>query len=249
MENKIAPRIWEWDYLGMKPLLRELKQFVANLPAKYTLLDLGCGSKPYKSLFNGATQYTGLDIVPGPEVDVVGNAWDLPFADHSVDVVISTQVLEHTEKLEATVKEIQRVLKPGGHVFISAPFTFQEHGMPYDYWRFTQSGLRSAFANFTIEKITPLQGTIGTLYRLWNSFLVNTGPQPLTYYIFAPIYMVGNIFGAVADIVCNTLFKWEDLLAKKLLHRETHFHRNYWALTENYVLVARNTIPPHSEAA
>lgn len=116
-DDKTRPHIWQWDYLGMKPLLREMKKFIATLPTEYKLLDLGCGSKPYKNLFAGTTQYIGLDIVDGPEVDVVGNAWELPFPDNSFDVIISTQVLEHTEKVEQTVREIQRVVKPGGQIF------------------------------------------------------------------------------------------------------------------------------------
>lgn len=227
----------------MKPLAREITAFAKSLPVQYDLLDVGCGSKPYKALFTGAQTYTGLDIVEGPNVDIVGKAWELPLPDNSVDVIISTQVLEHTEQFEKTVSEMQRVLKPGGRIFISAPFAFQEHGMPYDYWRFTQSGLRSVFANFTIEQVKPLQGTIGTLYRLWNSFLVNTGPQPLTHYIFAPVYVLTNLAGIICDAICNVLFSWQDAVIHTLLKRETHFHRNYWALTENYALVARNDSP------
>lgn len=240
MSDKTKPQIWQWDYLGMKPLLREMKKFVVTLPAEYKLLDLGCGNKPYKSLFSGATQYTGLDIVAGPEVDVVGNAWELPFPDNSFDVIISTQVLEHTEKVEQTVSEIQRVVKPGGKIFISAPFAFQEHGMPYDYWRFTQSGLRSVFKNFTIEEIKPLQGTIGTLSRLWNAFIVNMGPQPLTHYIFIPIYLMSNVIGAFSDWLIPIIFRLEDVLVLLILKRKrtSSFLKNYFALTENYVLRA-----------
>lgn len=237
-KNRTNPHIWEWEYLVIKQLVVELKKFSNSLPQTYALLDIGCGEKPYKSLFANASSYTGLDIVDGPEVDVVGKAWSLPFEDNSFDVIISTQVLEHTEKVEKTVEEIQRVLKPGGTLFISAPFAFQEHGGPYDFWRFTQYGLRTLFSKFSINSITPLQGFFTTQRRLSNVFLLNLYKQEVTRRILIPIFLFNNI----SAIICETIF-----LAFIKITKSKFFSDSYWSLVENYALVATNTKPDTSQ--
>jgi len=84
-------------------------------------------------------------------VDVVGDAHDLPFADQSVDVIISNAVLEHVRDAEAAIGEIRRVLKPGGFVYIEVPFIQHHHthdinGVSFgDYRRYTRQGLAQAF--------------------------------------------------------------------------------------------------------
>ncbi|MBI2415261.1 MAG: class I SAM-dependent methyltransferase [Candidatus Kerfeldbacteria bacterium] len=234
--DKTHPHIWQWDYLGMKPLLRELKHFAATLPKQYTLLDLGCGTKPYRSVFTGATTYTGLDIVPGAQVDIVGEAWNLPFPDASFDVLISTQVLEHTRDLDSTIKEIQRVVKPGGYIFISAPFAFVEHGQPYDYWRFTQFGLRHLLRNFTIVSITGLSGYINTLCRLLNTLLQYF---PYSWIILAPTFMFFNVFALAVDALVATLAR----LFKNSLLISQGYHNAYLGMPEDYCVVLRNTMP------
>lgn len=227
--DKTHPYIWQWDYLGMKPLLRELKQFVTILPKQYTLLDLGCGTKPYQTLFTGATEYIGLDIVPGPKVDIVGEAWNLPFADNSFDVLISTQVLEHTRDLEQTIKEIQRVMKPGGHIFISAPFAFAEHGVPYDYWRFTQFGLQHLFRHFTIISLVGLSGYMNTLCRLTNAFFQYL---PYSALWLAPFFTLSNITGLTLDYIARIIAK----LFSGIPFLKIGYTRVYRGMPENYAI-------------
>ncbi len=65
-----------------------------------------------------------------------------PYADNSVDVVISTGVLEHVEDDRLFIAEIHRILKPGGLVHIELPFLQQYHEDPIDYRRLTLPGLR-----------------------------------------------------------------------------------------------------------
>ncbi|MBI2415262.1 MAG: class I SAM-dependent methyltransferase [Candidatus Kerfeldbacteria bacterium] len=244
--DKTHPQIWEWDYLGMKPLLREITQFTHSLPGSYRLLDLGCGSKPYRSLFKGATEYIGLDIVPGPQVDIVGEAWHLPFPDASFDVLITTQVFEHTMKLTETMAEIRRVVKPGGYIFISAPFAFQEHGAPYDYWRFTQFGLRTLAGDLQIDRIVPLQGFFLTQRRLLNAFLINHGPRPFFEYLLIPIVLWNNCSALILDWLYRVIILGfipgvlKLILRRPLKTYHEHYRREYWALPENYCMVIRN---------
>ena len=70
-----------------------------------------------------ACDYTaGLMELPGQAVDVANlNHEDLPYADASFDVVTATEVIEHLEDFRRIVREIQRVLKPGGVRVLSTP--------------------------------------------------------------------------------------------------------------------------------
>jgi SAM-dependent methyltransferase len=113
------------------------------------LLDLGCGNQPYRPFLPPEVEYIGLDYPPtraafNPKVrpEVYGDARTLPFADQSFDAALCFQVLEHVDRPEAVVREIQRVLKPGGLGFISAPFCYNLHMEPHDFFRFSPYGLK-----------------------------------------------------------------------------------------------------------
>ena len=70
--------------------------------------------------------------------------------DDYFDMVVCTEVLEHTLNPFSAVKEIYRILKPGGLVFISTPFNFRIHGPLPDCWRFSEHGLRALLEEFEI---------------------------------------------------------------------------------------------------
>lgn len=88
-----------------------------------------------RSMFTGP--YTGIDMRPGPGVDVVGTADALPFPDQSFDVVVSTEMLEHDPSPWRSLAEMKRVLRADGHLLITTRGNgFGEHLEPNDYWRF-----------------------------------------------------------------------------------------------------------------
>lgn len=101
----------------------------------------------YKYIFEGCgCSYVGTDIVPGPNVDVLSTFDHLSFPDESFDVVVSGQTLEHAEKPWILVKEMARVLKPGGIVCWIAPWRFHVHRdelCPYDRWRILDDGMKT----------------------------------------------------------------------------------------------------------
>lgn len=78
-------------------------------------------------------------------------------ASGSFDVVVCTEVLEHTLDPFAAVAEIGRILTPGGTALVSTPFNFRIHGPLPDCWRFTEHGLRALFAGWPVVAISALE--------------------------------------------------------------------------------------------
>jgi len=87
--------------------------------------------------------------------------------DNTFDVVVVTEVLEHTLDPFAASKEIHRILKKGGRVFGSTPFDFRIHGPLPDCWRFTEHGLRQLFSSFEEIEIKPLENP-GRFLMPWH---------------------------------------------------------------------------------
>jgi len=69
------------------------------------------------------------------------------------DIIVCTEVLEHTLDPFSAVKEIYRLLKPGGILILSVPFNFRIPGPLPDCWRFTLYGLKQLLKNFSIVSI------------------------------------------------------------------------------------------------
>lgn len=65
------------------------------------------------------SQYVGLDIAPGPGVDVIADGARLPFPEQTFDLVLMLEVLEHTPAWFALVKEAQRVLRSPGRLVVT----------------------------------------------------------------------------------------------------------------------------------
>ncbi len=90
--------------------------------------------------------YTGLDMVPGPNVDVVAvDPYRFPFEADSFDVVMSGSTMEHVEAIWLWVPELVRVLKPGGYLALHTHWSFPEHRYPVDCWRVMPDGMRFLF--------------------------------------------------------------------------------------------------------
>lgn len=81
--------------------------------------------------------YQGLDIEPGPGVDIVmTDPYHSPIDDNSVDIVITGQMFEHCEFFWKTAEDMFRILKPGGYLLAITPSAGAVHRYPVDCWRF-----------------------------------------------------------------------------------------------------------------
>jgi hypothetical protein len=88
-------------------------------------------------------------------------------------LVIAGQVLEHTIKPWVVAEEVQRVLKKGGMAQIEVPMSFHWHSMPYDFFRFTFTGLRSLFRKSALEDFHVPEGAGSLLAVNINAYFVN----------------------------------------------------------------------------
>ncbi len=117
----------------------------ATLPyIRGDVLDFGCGNSKYKEIIlRNAKSYTGIDIEPGPFVDIVGDVTDPPIEDESFDTIVSNQVIEHVRKPWKMIEHAARILRPGGTLIITGPFLVPYHAHPHDYFRYTEQGMQS----------------------------------------------------------------------------------------------------------
>ncbi|MEO8440776.1 MAG: methyltransferase domain-containing protein [Spartobacteria bacterium] len=106
------------------------------------------GSSSRRTVFSNAASYTGFDLFPDENTDIVGDAHRLAsyFAGQQFDAVFSLSVLEHLAMPWLVAAEINKILRPGGLTFHLTHFTFPLHERPADYWRFTDQGLRALFS-------------------------------------------------------------------------------------------------------
>jgi SAM-dependent methyltransferase len=159
------------------PLARWLKAQAAELGAgpRVRVLDVGCGVKPYYPFFaDVASEYVGVDAVENPMADLRGLVEALPVEDASFDVVLCTQVLEHCGDPARAVRELRRVIRPGGRVLASTHGVQVYHPSPTDYYRWTHDGLRMLFTNnaeWSSLDVTPAAGTASALAMLLGTYV------------------------------------------------------------------------------
>ena len=146
-------------------LNREHIAVAARAHVRGRLLDLGCGQRPFEDmLLEHAGSYVGLEydrqryrLTPP---DIWASALDLPFRDASFDAVLASQVLEHVPEPAQLFQEVSRILKPGGHLILTAPHIWGIHEVPHDYFRFTSYGLEYLARKVALEPlcVCPMAG-------------------------------------------------------------------------------------------
>jgi SAM-dependent methyltransferase len=140
IRQRIKPECKDDYYLPLSDLVAFLKRFADNNQLK--LLDYGAGNSPYACLFPNA-DYRRADFQDCVGVDYkVDENSKLPVPADTFDFVLSTQVAEHVRNPSSYFSEAFRVLKPGGRMIVTTHGVWEDHGVPYDFQRWTSEGLR-----------------------------------------------------------------------------------------------------------
>lgn len=130
-----------------------------------------------RPFFPGKT-YVGMDMRPGPGVDLVGDVEGMPQADASVGTVIAMSTFEHVRHFWKGFAEVERVLRPDGVLLVSCPFYFRIHSYPSDYWRFTPMALEVLLENYP-SKIIGWHGPRKKPANVW-AVAFREGRPPIT---------------------------------------------------------------------
>jgi uncharacterized protein YbaR (Trm112 family) len=117
------------------PALEEaLRKIVWEQGENAIVLSIGGGPDRW------AAHITNLNIDRFANVDVVGDAYALPYADGSVDSILCWAVIEHLEFPGRAIAEMRRVLKPGGLTLLNTPFLQAFHAYPNHFQNLTVAG-------------------------------------------------------------------------------------------------------------
>lgn len=171
------------------------------------LLDVGCGAKPYQSLFAVDT-YVGLDIdsEASRKAGVADHLYDgkvFPFADASFDSILCNQVLEHVFNPDEFIGEIVRVLNPRGRLLLTVPFVWDEHEQPYDYARYSSFGLHALLEKQGLRVLQhkKLGADASILFQLANAYwfkVTKDFPRSINLLLTMPVMACINVSGLLA---------------------------------------------------
>lgn len=200
-------------YFARKGLFENINLLSKHIKGR--VLDVGCGSKPYKHLFANIKEYIGMDIrLPGyshtdQSIDVFYDGKRFPFRQGSFDAVVTFEVLEHVFNPDEFLQEINRVLKKGGHLLVTVPFVWDEHEQPYDYARYTSFGLKSLLEKHHFEIITQKKSMndMRVIFQLFNGYMYKKISK-YKFYKYRYLSLLSNlIFMAPANIIGSILAK------------------------------------------
>jgi SAM-dependent methyltransferase len=131
------------------------------------VLDVGSENSPYKK-FILHKKYLRLDINPKNKPDICSDIHKIKWKSNYFDTVIATEVLEHLYDPRKAVKEIKRILKPGGVCILSTRFCYRYHANPKDYYRFSVDSLEDLFSGFKKKEIVPHGNRIQLIWHIIN---------------------------------------------------------------------------------
>lgn len=241
IRERTKPSVFDFSYIATRAHRMAFNQFISLLSeqakknkASYAVLDAGCGYKPFREALASAVvvhEHVGVDFDRHRSyADIEAPLESLPLQDDYFDVVLATEVLEHTRDLKASVAELRRVAKDGALMYISTPFMFPEHGTPYDFQRITRYAYYDLFAGDEVLAVIPTNASWATPWYLfnnaWKSMTVLERVPVLTHAVYAANNMAGliagwnvSIFGFLGRIFFRKRRAWFDECFENYFYR------------------------------
>lgn len=164
---KKYPKVFSLFYYttGASFVGKSADQAIKKLDSDKLIVSLGSGVKKIRE------DVVNIDFYPFSNVDLIADIYHLPFKDNSVDAIINEFVLEHTKYPKDIVKEIYRVLKPNGLLYLAVPFVASFHSSPDDYYRWSKNGLRELLKDFEEDEIGIRCGPTSAMVSVVNEWL------------------------------------------------------------------------------
>jgi SAM-dependent methyltransferase len=171
------------------------------------VLDVGAGTGPYRNLF-GHCKYETQDFAQydgykGPEgeyvkIDYASDITEIPVPDASFDVILCTEVLEHVPRPIEALREMARITKPGGRLFLTAPLGSGLHQEPYHFYGgYTDHWYRKFLTEFGCEvvSIEPNHGFLAHLGQECARFRWQLDRLKLDHggYEEELVYLIGDV--------------------------------------------------------
>lgn len=153
-----------------------VRDFAASVSPAARVLDAGAGEARHARYFH-AHRYTPVDLAIGDntwdytQIQALADLTRLPFATGVFDAALNIVTLEHVREPGLVVKELARVLAPGGRVLLVVPLEWEVHQAPHDFFRYTCHGMQHllAQAGLEVERLDP----VGGYFRLLSRRLLN----------------------------------------------------------------------------
>lgn len=209
---RTKPKITDYCYLTTSKhlsLLNHLVKSISQGEEQIKILDIGCGNKPFLSLFSHLDcEFKGIDFSSETEADIVQSLdQPIPAEDESVDFIICSEVLEHVPYPERVISEMFRVLRKGGQLYVTTPFAFPIHARPHDFFRYTEFFYQKMGSDYEVEKIEvhPTNTIFSTPFYTFNQMLMPVPKIPMI--IKSILYFLINIKCLVVDQIAWSMFK------------------------------------------
>lgn len=216
-------------YFARRGILRAVKEIAPTLSGR--CLDIGCGNKQYLRYYTHVSEYVGLEYdTPSnrhKKADAFYDGTHFPFDDESFDVAVSNEVFEHVFNPKEHLAEIHRVLKPGGLLFMTVPFVWDEHEQPHDFARYTSFGLRYLLeaAGFEVCTVHKTAADVTVVFQLLNAYIYK---KTLRLRRSLKMQLLSTLF-------CNAPVTMLGLILEKLLPANTDLY------LDTVVLVRKKT--------
>lgn len=211
--RRLHPRMIDSDWLVLREMRCAIEKIAAQVAENGKIaIDLGCGSQPYRSIFDArGLQYRGADF--GDADILIHESGLVDVVDRSADLVLSFQVLEHVRDVGRYLGEALRILRDNGWLILSTHGTWLYHPHPEDHRRWTRQGLLAEMAShgFETTECIPIVGPLAwaTMVRLVCG-----------YQLCLRVPVIGRALACMLALLMNARGYVENLITPEWVRRD-----------------------------